>query len=140
MNDGLFFDSGDPTVLDPFYIDQIGKYHGELDGVQVEQLTENHRLFLEGEFGKFRIYCLVTHTRPEIVPESVSLLSDTHFSAVLRLELRPDIITDIKLCFVLRYFRFVLYVQLLMVISQILLTLRAILVLALRDSYVTSRF
>jgi hypothetical protein len=99
MYRSLCFTSGNPTILDPSNIEVLGKHKGLIDGIHVEPLSEDHRLLLQGEFGGFRVYCLTTHTRPEVIPESVNQISETHFSAALRLELHPNVVTEHQVVF-----------------------------------------
>jgi len=89
----LGFESGLPTIADPSHIKEIGKHNGVIDGVKMIELGDNHRLFLEGEFGGYRLYCIVTHARPEIIPDSVRWVGEKHFAASLRLELKPGEVT-----------------------------------------------
>lgn len=95
----LCFTSGPATVVDPSYIEYLNQPHGMMAGVKVIRLSEDHRLFLQGQFGGFRIYILVTHTRAEIIPGSVQPISLTHFVAVIRLELSPGTLTEHQIVF-----------------------------------------
>ncbi len=99
----LCFESGPATLLDPSYIEEFGREKGMLDELKIIQVSNDHRLFLEGEFGKFRIYCLTSHTRPEVIPDSVRLLSSDHFSAMLELELMPGEVSRHEVVFRLPY-------------------------------------
>ena len=90
----LRFFSGFPTVVDAAAIEHIQQEQGHIKGIKVLQVQDDERLFLEGQFGGFRLYCLVTHTRPEVIAGSVRRLSDEHFAAVLRLELAPGKASD----------------------------------------------
>jgi len=95
----MLFTSGPATVVDPSHIKYMDQPPGMMDGVKIIRLSEDHRLFLQGGFGRFRIYFLVTHTRVEIVTQSVRRLSPTHFSAVLKLELAPNTLTEHEVTF-----------------------------------------
>ena len=70
-----------------------------MDGVKVIQLNEDHRLFLQGEFGNFRIYAIVTYTRPEIIPSSVKKISSTHFQANVAIESSPGTMEECEVAF-----------------------------------------
>ena len=87
-------DSGPGTIVEPEYIEYMDQEAGLIDGVRTIQLSEDHRLFLKGEFGKFKIYFLVNHTRFEIIPDSVKKISDRQFSATIKVELNEGEITN----------------------------------------------
>ncbi|QPR32252.1 hypothetical protein I6G96_14715 [Delftia acidovorans] len=70
-----------------------------IDGVKKIHINEDHRLFLQGEFGGFRIYYLVTHSRAEVVPQSVRQISSHHFVSSVRFELTPGSITEHEIFF-----------------------------------------
>lgn len=95
----LLFTSGPGTVVDPSYIEYIDQPRGMMDGIKAIRVSEDHRVLLQGEFGGFRIYALVTHSRAEIVPQSVRPISSTHFLSSVKLELTPDSITEHEIAF-----------------------------------------
>lgn len=95
----LYFTSGPATVVDPSHIEYLDQPPGMMTSVKEVRLSEDHRLFLQGEFGGFRIYTLVTHPRAEIVPQSVRRIYSTHFVSSVRLELTPGSITEHEIVF-----------------------------------------
>ncbi|MBA6365130.1 hypothetical protein H4J42_15410, partial [Colwellia sp. BRX8-8] len=52
----------------------------------VHQESEDHRLFIHGNFEGFHAYALVTHTKFKINKDSVKLLSESSFNAELIFE------------------------------------------------------
>ena len=99
MFNQLFFTTGPATLVPPSYINFFEQPPGIMEGVKLIQVNEDHRLFLRGEFGGFRIYMLVTHPIVEIIPDTVKLISDTHFIASLKLELSPGVMSEHKVIF-----------------------------------------
>lgn len=95
----LNFTSGPATVIDPSDIGFLDQPTGMMDGVKEIRVSEDHRLFLQGEFGGFRIYYLVTHSRAEVVPESVRRISAERFVSSIRFELMPGLITKHEVVF-----------------------------------------
>lgn len=95
----LHFTSGPATVVDPSQIDYLNQPPGMMNGVTAIRTSEDHRLLLQGEFGSFRIYTLVTHSRAEVIPQSVRRISATHFGSVVKLELKPGSITEHEIVF-----------------------------------------
>ncbi len=45
MPNTLKFESGQPTILEPSYIEEFGKHHGHIEGVKAVRINEDHRLF-----------------------------------------------------------------------------------------------
>lgn len=95
----LFFTSGPATVIDPSYIEFLDQPAGMMDGVKAVRVSDDHRVFLQGEFGGFRIYVLVKHPRAEVVPMSVQRISETHFRSLVRFEMSPDVISEHEVVF-----------------------------------------
>ncbi len=95
----LCFTTGPATVIDPSYIEYLDQPPGMMEGVKAIRVSEDHRLFLQGEFGGFRIYSLVTHARAEVVPQSVRPISSTHFVSSVRFEFTPGSITEHEIAF-----------------------------------------
>lgn len=95
----LCFTSGPGTVVDPSYIEYLDQPSGMMEGIKAISPSEGHRLLLQGEFGGFRIYTLVTHSRAEIVPQSVRRMSATYFASSVKLELTKGSITEHEIVF-----------------------------------------
>lgn len=95
----LYFTSGPATVIDPSHIEYLDQPSGMMEGVKAIRVSEDHRLFLQGEFGGFRIYSLVTHSRAEVVPQSVRQISSDHFVSSVRFEFSPGSITEYEIAF-----------------------------------------
>lgn len=95
----LFFTSGPGTIVDPNHIEYMGKVDGVIENFQEIKISEDHRLFLQGEFGKFRIYYLVTHTRFEVIPESVKKVSPSHFFSRVKIQTNKEEIRDFGVLF-----------------------------------------
>ncbi|WP_454877421.1 hypothetical protein [Serratia inhibens] len=91
--------SGPATIVDPSYIEYLEQPPGIIQGTKTIQINDDHRLHLSGEFGGFRIYLLVNHTRAEVIPETVRQVSRTHFIATVKLELFPNKITEHEIHF-----------------------------------------
>ncbi|MGQ0689891.1 MAG: hypothetical protein ACT4NK_14145 [Limnobacter sp.] len=95
----LCFTSGPATVIDPSHIEYLEQPPGMMEGVKEIRVSDDHRLFMQGEYGGFRIYFLVTHSRAEVLPQSVRQISSTHFIAWVRLELTRGSITEHEIIF-----------------------------------------
>jgi len=95
----LCFTSGPATVIDPSYIKYMDQPPGMMEGIKAIQTSEDHRLLLQGQFGGFRIYSLVTHSRAEVVPRSVRKISSTHFVSSVKFEFTPGAITEHEIAF-----------------------------------------
>ncbi|MGG6101230.1 MULTISPECIES: hypothetical protein [Pantoea] len=95
----LSFESGPSTVIDPLFIEYLEQPAGMMDGVKEISLSKDRLLQLQGEFGDFKIYHLVTHSRVMIVPESVCKLCPSSFKANVRFELTPGDITEKTITF-----------------------------------------
>lgn len=90
----LHFTTGPATVVDPSHINHINLPPGILKEVKTIKIDENNLLHLEGEFGNFKIYFLVTHTRAEIIPHSVTRIHENYFKATLKLELTNNKLSE----------------------------------------------
>lgn len=95
----LYFTSGPATVVDPYHIKEIGKHRGHISDPKAVRTSPDHRIFLQGQFGDFRIYFLVLHSRPEVVPASVRRISENHFLASIRLEQAGKTFTEHEVAF-----------------------------------------
>lgn len=95
----LYFTTGPATVVDPSYIEYMNQPPGMIEGFKVIRVGEDHRLFLQGEFGGFRMYFLVTHSRVEVVPSSVRKISPTHFVSIVKFEFTSGSVMECKILF-----------------------------------------
>lgn len=95
----LYFTTGPATVVDPSCIEYMNQPPGMMDDVKVIRISEDHRLFLQGEFGGFRIYSLVTHSRAEVIPKSIRKISSTHFVSTVKFEFTPGSVTEHEIFF-----------------------------------------
>lgn len=93
-NGTLWFTTGPATVVNPYLIEHLDQPPGMIDGVKTIRVDEDSLVHLSGEFGGFRLYCLVSYPRAEIVPESVKRVSETSFASKIRLELIPGQVAD----------------------------------------------
>lgn len=80
--------SGPATIVDPEYIELLDDPPKSVDELKIRRVADDHRVFLQGQFGGFRLYLIVTHTRFSVAQCSVYRISDTHFIAKLRCELQ----------------------------------------------------
>jgi hypothetical protein len=87
MHKALVLTSGPATIVDPEYIELLGHPPRAFDEIRVHQIADGHRVFLQGQFGGFRLYLVVTHSRFTIASDSVQRISETHFTATVRCEL-----------------------------------------------------
>lgn len=81
----LGFTSGPATVVDPSHIDLLDDAPKDKDELKVHQVSDDHRVYMQGEFGGFHLYLITNHTRFEISRGSTQRLSDTHFKAEIRM-------------------------------------------------------
>lgn len=95
----LYFTTGPATVVDPSCIEYMNQPPGMMGDVKVIRISEDHRLFFQGEFGGFRIYSLVTHSRAEVIPKSIRKISSTHFVSTVKFEFTPGSVTEHEIFF-----------------------------------------
>lgn len=80
----LIFSSGPGTLVDPSDINKLNEAKNNGDYETLTIVNKNKNIHMTGNFNNFRLYMLALYDRFEIIPESIKILDNLHFSAKIR--------------------------------------------------------
>lgn len=95
----LVLTSGPPTIVDPSYVGLLKNAPTHDDDLRIQQINEDHRVFLKGIFKDFHLYLIVNHTRFYVKENSPRIISENSFEATILYKDKLNLEVAAKVCF-----------------------------------------